>query len=124
VGVVLAAVLPLSALFSVLVARRATRRLERLASAASALRQGDLEARVEVSGEDEVAQLQADFNEMAGELSSTLHDLEVQRDARRALVANVSHELRTPVATIRATIESALDHWVRRRRSRCAATWR
>jgi len=111
VGVVLAASLPLSALFSVLVARRTTRRLERLASAASALRKGDLEARVEVSGEDEVAQLQADFNAMAGELASTLHDLEVQRDARRALVANVSHELRTPVSTMRATIESALDHW-------------
>lgn len=111
VSVGLLAALPFSALFSFLVARKTTRRLERLAKATAALRQGDYAARVEVSGEDEVAQLQADFNAMAGELSATLNDLQVQRDARRALVANVSHELRTPVATMRATIESALEHW-------------
>lgn len=108
--------LPPSALFSFLVARKTTRRLEALANAACAFRQGRYDTRVEVVGEDEVAQLQADFNAMAGDLERTLYDLQVQRDrvagllqARRELVANVSHELRTPVATVRATMESALD---------------
>ena len=111
----LAALLPPSALFSFLVARRTTRRLEALAEAAEALSQGRYEARVEPAGEDEVARLQLGFNIMAEELARTLHDLEAERDkvaallqSRRELVAGVSHELRTPVATVRASLESAL----------------
>ncbi len=117
----LVVLLPPSTLFSFLVARRTTRRLEALVAAAKALRTGDYDARVAVVGEDEVAQLQADFNAMADELEQTLHDLQVERDtvsrlldARRELVAGVSHELRTPVAIVRATLESALDRWPER----------
>jgi signal transduction histidine kinase len=113
--VALAALLPPSALFSFLVARRTTRRLEALAEATEALRQGQYDTRVELVGEDEVARLQSGFNAMAGELARTLHELEAERDkvasllqSRRELVAGVSHELRTPVATMRATLESVL----------------
>lgn len=113
-GLTLVLLLPPSALVSYFVARRTTRRLETLAEATTSLREGHYDRRVDVSGEDEVAQLQADFNAMAGNLETTLRDLEVQRDAvshllqaRRELVASVSHELRTPIATMRATIESA-----------------
>jgi signal transduction histidine kinase len=113
---VLLVLLPPSALVSFLVARRTTRRLERLAATARALREGDYGARVEVAREDEVTQMQADFSAMADALEQTLHDLHVERDrvgrlleARRELVASVSHELRTPVATVRATLESALS---------------
>lgn len=113
----LMAVLPPSALFSYLFARRTTHRLEQLARATSALRAGNYAARVEVTGEDEVARLQADFNAMAGELEYTLTDLKVERDkvaallqSRRQLIASVSHELRTPVATLRGYLESTLSH--------------
>ena len=113
-GLALVLLLPPSALVSYFVARRTTRRLETLAEATTALREGHRSTRVDVAGEDEVAQLQADFNAMAGDLEETLHDLEIQRDAvshllqsRRELVASVSHELRTPIATLRATLESA-----------------
>jgi signal transduction histidine kinase len=110
---VLVVVLPPSALFSFLMARKTTRRLEDLARATGALRGGDYATRVAVAGEDEVAQLQSDFNAMAEALETTLHDLEAERDKvsqllreRRALVASVSHELRTPVATVRGYLES------------------
>lgn len=113
-GLALALLLPPSALVSYFVARRTTRRLETLAEATTALREGHYGTRVEVAGEDEVAQLQADFNAMADDLQGTMRDLEVQRDtvshllqSRRELVASVSHELRTPIATMRATLESA-----------------
>jgi signal transduction histidine kinase len=113
VGVVL---LPLSAAASFFLARRTTRRLQRLADAAGAMRAGAYDARVEVEGQDEVAQLQADFNGMAEALERTMEELESERDtvsrllaSRRELLANVSHELRTPVATVRATLESLLD---------------
>jgi len=115
VGFSLAMLLPPSAIFSFLVARRTTRRLDALAAAAKALRKGDYTARVTVSGQDEVAHLQSDFNAMADELARTLADLQVQRDtvtrllqARREMMASVSHELRTPVATVRAMLESNL----------------
>jgi signal transduction histidine kinase len=117
-GLSLAVVLPPSALFSYWVARRTTKRLERLAAGAGALRAGEYGTRVKVEGEDEVARLQTDFNAMAEKLEQTLHDLQQQRDtvtrllqSRRELVANVSHDLRTPVATLRATLESNLDNW-------------
>ena len=131
-------------LISVVVLRRATRRLEHLTTATAALRAGDLSARVPVSGEDEVARLQGDFNAMAADLEGAMGALRAERDtvarllqARRELVASVSHELRTPVATLRAYLDSALDgappasrpaH--RRTRSMagprrpCATTWR
>ena len=115
VGLSLAILLPPSAIFSFLVARRTTRRLDALAATAKALRRGDYGARVTVIGQDEVAHLQADFNAMADELARTMSDLQVQRDtvtrlleARREMMASVSHELRTPVATVRAMLESSL----------------
>jgi signal transduction histidine kinase len=111
----LAVVLPPSAVFSYLVSRRTTQRLQHLATAARAMREGDRGARVAVEGEDEVARLQSDFNAMAEELERTMRDLEAQRDmvtgllqSRRELVVGVSHELRTPVATMRAMLESSL----------------
>jgi signal transduction histidine kinase len=116
-SVVLTAVVVVPAtLISVVVLRRATRRLEDLTAATGALRAGDLGARVPVAGEDEVARLQADFNAMASEMEGVMGDLRAERDtvarllqARRELVVAVSHELRTPVATVRAYLDSALD---------------
>jgi signal transduction histidine kinase len=111
-------VLPPSALFSYVIARQTTGRLETLARGTAALRRGEYNARVAVEGEDELAQLQTDFNAMAETLDGTLAELQNERDhvaallrARRELVANVSHELRTPVATVRATLDSVLEHW-------------
>jgi signal transduction histidine kinase len=70
---------------------------------------------VEVDGEDEVSELQKDFNAMADDLGSAVGELRSERDkverlleTQRELVASVSHELRTPVATMRGYLESAL----------------
>ncbi len=116
-SVALVLVLPPSAIFSFLVARKTTRRLESLTKAASALRSGDFSTRVPVVGEDEVAQLQSDFNAMAEDLEVTLHDLQTERDrvadllqSRRELIASVSHELRTPVATVRGYLDAVQNH--------------
>ncbi len=113
--ILLTVVLPPSAIFSYFVARRTTRRLEALAVAAKSLRDGDYTARIDVMGQDEVAQLQANFNAMADDLERTVDELQAERDkvtvllqSRRDLMANVSHELRTPVATIRGYLESTL----------------
>lgn len=117
-GIAIVVVLIPSALFSYLFVRPTTRRIQALAEATGALRAGDLSRRVPVTGEDEVAQLQTNFNAMAADLERAMGELQAERDnvatllrARRELVASVSHELRTPVATLRSYLESTLLHW-------------
>jgi signal transduction histidine kinase len=113
---IIAVVMPPFALFSYWAARRITRRIDHLATAAAQMRTGNLSARVQVEGQDELAQLQHTFNEMAANLEETRLALEHERDkleallkAHRELTAMVSHELRTPVATLRGYLEVSLN---------------
>lgn len=113
--------LPPAVLFSFRAARKMTARIEKLAEVTQALHQGDLATRVDVQGEDEIAQLQTDFNAMAADLEKSIQALQVEKDkvvalleARRALVAGVSHELRNPVATILGYSDSLHRDWKKR----------
>ncbi len=78
--------------------RGLTRRLERLQVGVETLGTGDLSARVEVQGKDEVAQLAKTFNAAAEQIEDLF-------ETHRQLLANASHELRTPLARIRLGIE-------------------
>ncbi|HEV8189872.1 MAG TPA: ATP-binding protein, partial [Ktedonobacterales bacterium] len=116
--IAIAVIFPPALLGSYLFTRPTTRRLQELAAATTTLKDGDYTIRVPVTGADEVAQLQSNFNAMAADLERAVRELEGERDtvrvlmeARRQLIASVSHELRTPVATMRAYLESSLEHW-------------
>jgi signal transduction histidine kinase len=76
------------------VVRRLTRRLERLQQGVEALGAGDLSARVEVKGRDEVASLAASFNRSAERIEALVR-------AQKSLLANASHELRSPLARLK-----------------------
>jgi signal transduction histidine kinase len=80
------------------VARRLTRRLERLRAGVEGLGGGDLRARVPVEGRDEVAGLARSFNQAAERIEALV-------GAQRTLLASASHELRTPLARIRLALE-------------------
>jgi signal transduction histidine kinase len=89
-----------------------TGRLKDLGGTAAALRQGDYKARCPVNGQDEIAQLQADFNRMADNLEQTIEALNREKavvngllNERKELVASVSHELKTPITTIMNYLE-------------------
>ena len=82
--------------------RRLTRRLERLQKGVERIGSGDLAARVEVKGRDEVAGLAASFNEAAQKIEQLI-------GAHRLLLANASHELRTPLSRIRLGVELLKD---------------
>ncbi len=86
------------ALGSYPVVRRLTKRLEALQSGVVRLGQGDLRARVDASGHDEVAFLATRFNEAADRIESLVQ-------ANKSLLANASHELRSPLARIRMALE-------------------
>ncbi len=114
-GLTLIVVVPPSIALSYAVARQMTRRLEHLAAATTAIREGDHSARVAVRGHDEVAKLQTNFNAMANVLEAAIAEAAGERDntlllldQRRALVASVSHELRTPLTIIRGYLDSTL----------------
>lgn len=83
-------------------ARGMTAPLREMASAASAMRQGDYSRRVGVATSDEVGQLSDAFNQMAAALA------EVDR-VQKEFVANASHELQAPVAALRCHIENLVD---------------
>jgi signal transduction histidine kinase len=80
------------------VARRIAGRLERLQARVEALGAGDLAARVEVDGNDEVTRLARSFNQAADRIERLV-------GAQKSLLASVSHELRTPLARMRVALE-------------------
>ena len=80
------------------IARRLTRRLERLQGGVEQLGQGDLATRVPVEGRDEVAALARSFNRSAERIEELVQSYKL-------LLANCSHELRTPLARIRLGLE-------------------
>ena len=80
------------------ITRRITKRLEVLEKGVNSIGAGDLSARVNVQGKDEVAQLATCFNTAAQKIENLVN-------AHRMLLANASHELRTPLSRIRLGLE-------------------
>jgi signal transduction histidine kinase len=115
VAVILASGLPilaLSFLFSYVLSRNLSRRLESVSRVTTAIAAGDLSQRAPVGTLNEVGQLARNVNRMADNLEETMDELHTARAravdalrARRELVASISHELRTPLAIIRAHLE-------------------
>jgi two-component system sensor histidine kinase MprB len=61
-------------------------------------RSEDLNVRIPVEGQDEIARLSASFNAMTGALASS-------RERQSQLIADAGHELRTPLTSLRTNIE-------------------
>lgn len=79
--------------------------LENLAVASRRLGHGDLSARVDPVGVEEVALTGGAFNQMADEIErhvGQLHELSV---ARSRFVSSVSHELRTPITSLQGYLD-------------------
>jgi signal transduction histidine kinase len=84
------------------VARGLVRRIEALGSRVDAFGRGDLSARVEVAGRDEVAKLAASFNQAASRIEALVA-------TQRTLLASASHALRSPLARLRVAAELLAD---------------
>jgi signal transduction histidine kinase len=83
-------------------ARFVTRRLEKLEAGVRRLGAGDLAARVEVEGDDELASLAASFNQAAERLQALV-------EGQRRVLASASHELRSPLTRLRMGLELARE---------------
>lgn len=77
--------------------RRITRRLEALQEGVEALGRGELDRRVTVEGQDEVALVAAAFNDSADRVAALV-------SRQRRVLAHASHELRSPLARLRLAL--------------------
>lgn len=85
-----------------LFARALVSPINRMTTAAKAIKEGDLSARTDLHGEDEIAHLGETFDAMA-------ESIERDRELERRLTIDVAHELRTPLMAIQSTVEAMVD---------------
>ncbi|MDO4436550.1 MAG: HAMP domain-containing sensor histidine kinase [Coriobacteriaceae bacterium] len=91
-----------SVIVGFLVSRMFTTPIRTITETARRIREGDLSARTEMRGDDEIDQLGGTFDEMAASLERDLK-------RERRLTSDVAHELRTPLMAIQATVEAMQD---------------
>jgi len=84
-------------------------RIRQLETAAHRIGAGELTARADLPGNDELASLGGAFNRMAAQLeAAAARQAELER-MRRDLVAWAGHDLQTPLTSIRAILEAVAD---------------
>lgn len=91
-----------ASVLTMLMGQRLTGPLHKITEAAKKFGGGDFSTRVDVTGDDEVAQLAQTFNTMAA-------NLEAIDNSRAQFMGNIAHELRTPMTTIKGFIDGMLD---------------
>lgn len=92
----------LAMIVGILFARGLVNPVARISRAAKAFGEGDLGARTNMKGEDEISQLGQTFDRMAS-------SVEKDRELEHRLTTDVAHELRTPLMAIQSTVEAMID---------------
>ncbi len=85
-----------------LFARGLVNPINRMTRTAAAIKEGDLSARTNLEGNDEIAELGKTFDAMAA-------SVEKNQQLERRLTMDVAHELRTPLMAIQSTVEAIVD---------------
>lgn len=91
------------------VTSRVTDPVREAAQIADQIASGDLDQRMQVRGEDDIARLAGSVNEMAASLQRQIVRLETLSQLQQQFVSDVSHELRTPLTTVRMASEMIYD---------------
>ncbi|WNV74747.1 MtrAB system histidine kinase MtrB [Geodermatophilus sp. DSM 44513] len=94
---------------AVLVTRLVVDPVRQAAGTAQRLADGQLEERMAVRGEDDLARLATSFNAMADSLQRQITQLESLSQLQQRFTSDVSHELRTPLTTVQMAAEVLFD---------------
>ena len=92
--------LAISAVIGAVAAAGVLRPIRRTRAAVRAVAAGDLDARLDERGGDELAELATAFNAMTAALRRTVGELQELEAGQRRFVSDVSHELRTPLTAL------------------------
>lgn len=84
-------------------------RIMKLHGVVREVRRGALEARADVEGRDEIAELAGTFNSMVAEMEAAVKAQKELDTLRKDLIAWVGHDLQTPLTSIRAIVEALAD---------------
>lgn len=84
------------------ISRQITKPLKEMNNVAKQIASGDFNKRISLQGSDEIGELAASLNYMAGELDKI-------EENRKAFIANVSHDLRSPITSIQGFVTAILD---------------
>ncbi len=93
-----------------LISRLVVLPVREVAQTAGELAEGNLDRRMVVKGEDDLAKLASSFNYMAASLSNQIVRLENLSQVQQRFTSDVSHELRTPLTTVRMAAELLYDY--------------
>ena len=92
----------IATMFALWIARNIVNPLQKLATAAKAVAEGDFTQRVPHTGPQEIRRVAKAFNSMSERVEDT-------QQAQRDLLANVSHDLKTPLTSIQGFSQAILD---------------
>ncbi|REE81481.1 signal transduction histidine kinase [Paenibacillus taihuensis] len=99
-------------LLTYFVSRSIIKPLYALKDAASHIREGNLEHRLQeqsLNRQDEIGQLSRSFEEMRGRLQASIGAQLQLEQSRKELLANISHDLKTPITGIQGCVECLRD---------------
>ncbi|PFD99136.1 two-component sensor histidine kinase [Bacillus cereus] len=82
------------------ITKRKMKRIEAMAQGVKEIEKGNLAYRIEKKGEDEIAALTENINNMAEELMINIEKERKLEKQKNELITNVSHDLRTPLTSI------------------------
>ncbi|MBX7080336.1 MAG: HAMP domain-containing protein [Nannocystaceae bacterium] len=111
IGIASAVVLVVALLVGLLLARTITRKLGRLSGVMSRVAHGELAARADLGGNDEVATLGAAFNRMLDELAAAQARVAyLQRiGAWQEMARRIAHEIKNPLTPIQLAVQQLRD---------------
>ena len=95
------ALIALIGMITWMVARLIVGPVQTAADSSARIAAGELDVRIPVHGDDELAKLGRSFNDMADSISRQINELATLSTVQQRFVSDVSHELRTPLTTIR-----------------------
>lgn len=96
-------------MLTVWVYRSMVKPLDKLKIATDNIKEGNLDFEMEIAGNDEIAVVCNNFEEMRLILKDTANQHLQDEQEERDLIRNISHDLKTPLTSIRGYIEGLLD---------------